>query len=106
MKSIIRLTIACLNSRGTSQGTELVSLKRNVLMITIQWYKRKKLLFCNLCKSFLYNNSPDPTLFAPKDGLHLNYAGTDLLRKKIIDIIRHLSVHFIYDMYCIIIVML
>ena len=56
--------------------------------------KRKKLLFCNLYKSVLYNNSPDPTLFAPKDRLHLNYAGTDLLRKKIINIIRHLSVHW------------
>jgi hypothetical protein len=40
--------------------------------------KRKYFLFCNLYKSCLYNNSPDPTLFAPKDGLHLNYAGTDL----------------------------
>ena len=54
---------------------------------------RKYFLFCNLYKSCLYNNSPDPTLFAPKDGLHLNYAGTDLLRKTIINIIRHLSVH-------------
>jgi hypothetical protein len=32
---------------------------------------RKYFLFCNLYKSCLYNNSPDPTLFAPKDGLHL-----------------------------------
>jgi lysophospholipase L1-like esterase len=56
--------------------------------------REKKLLFCNLYQSFLYNNSPDPTLFAPKDGLHLNYAGTDLLRKKIMNIIRHLSVYW------------
>ena len=55
--------------------------------------KRKYFLFCNLYKSCLNNISPDPTLFAPKDGLHLNYAGTDLLRKTIINIIRHLSVH-------------
>ena len=55
--------------------------------------KRKNLLFCNLCKSFLYNNYPHPTLFAPKDGLHLNYAGTYFLRQNIINIIRHLSVH-------------
>jgi hypothetical protein len=34
-----------------------------------------------------------PTLFAREDGLHLNYAGTDLLRKTIINIIKHLSVH-------------
>ena len=33
---------------------------------------RKYFLFCNFYKSYLYNNSPDPTLFSPKDGLHLN----------------------------------
>jgi lysophospholipase L1-like esterase len=53
--------------------------------------RRKHFLFCNLYKHFLYKNSPDPTLFAPSDGLHLNYAGTDLLRWKIINIIRHLN---------------
>jgi hypothetical protein len=53
--------------------------------------RRKHFLFCNLYKHLLYKNSPDPTLFAPSDGLHLNYAGTDLLRKKIINIIRHLN---------------
>jgi len=53
--------------------------------------RRKHFLFCNLYKHFLYKNSPDPTLFAPSDGLHLNYAGTDLLRKKIINIIRNLN---------------
>ena len=56
--------------------------------------KRKHLLFCYLYKSFFYIII-HLTLpyFAPKDGLCLNYAGTDLLRKKIIDIIRHLSVY-------------
>jgi lysophospholipase L1-like esterase len=46
-------------------------------------------------RSFLYNNSPDPSLYAPSDGLHLNFAGTDLLRKKIINIIKHLSRYYI-----------
>jgi hypothetical protein len=50
--------------------------------------KRKHLLYCNLYRSFLYNNSPDPSLYAPSDGLHLNFAGTDLLRKNSINIIR------------------
>ena len=56
--------------------------------------KRKHLLFCYLYKSFFYIII-HLTLpyFAPKDGLCLNYAGTDLLRKKIKDIIRHLSVY-------------
>jgi lysophospholipase L1-like esterase len=49
--------------------------------------RRKHFLFCNLYKHFLYKNSPDPT-FAPSDGLHLNYAGTDLLRRKIINFMR------------------
>ena len=30
-------------------------------------------------------------IYAPSDGLHLNFTGTDLLRKKIINIIKHLS---------------
>jgi hypothetical protein len=33
--------------------------------------RRKHFLFCNLYKHFLYKNSPDPTLFAPSDGLYL-----------------------------------
>lgn len=55
--------------------------------------KRKHILYCNIYRSFLHNNMPDPSLYAPNDGLHLNFAGTDLLRKKIINIIRHLSLH-------------
>ena len=42
---------------------------------------RKNILFSNLHRSFLVENRPDPTLFAPRDGLHLNFAGTELLRK-------------------------
>jgi lysophospholipase L1-like esterase len=60
---------------------------------------RKHLLYCNLYRSFLYNNSPDPSLYAPSDGLHLSFAGTDLLRKKIINIIRHLSRYYIYSAF-------
>ena len=55
--------------------------------------EEKFVIFVIYTKVFLYNNPPDLTLFAPKDGLHLNYADTDLLRNKIINIIRHLSVH-------------
>ena len=51
--------------------------------------RRKHLLYCKLYRSFLYNNLADPSLYAPSDGLHLNFAGTNLLRKKIINIIRH-----------------
>ena len=53
--------------------------------------RRTHLLYCNLYRSFLYNNLPDPSLYAPSDGLHLNFAKTDLLRKKIINTIKHLS---------------
>jgi hypothetical protein len=52
---------------------------------------RISLLFCNLYRSFLHNNKPDPSFYAPKDGLHLNCSGTELFRKKIIFIIKHLS---------------
>lgn len=55
--------------------------------------RRRHLLYCNLYRSFLYKNRPDPSLFAPNDGLHLNFSGTDLLRKKIINIIKHQSIH-------------
>lgn len=52
---------------------------------------RRSLLFCNLYRSFLHNNKPDPSFYAPKDGLHLNLSRTELFRKKIIFIIKHLS---------------
>ena len=52
---------------------------------------RRSLFFCNLYRSFLHNNKPDPSFYAPKDGLHLNFSGTELFRKKIIFIIKHLS---------------
>ena len=54
---------------------------------------RRSLIFSNIYRSFLFNNFPDPSLYAPKDGLHLNFSGTELLRKKFINIIRHLSIH-------------
>jgi lysophospholipase L1-like esterase len=37
---------------------------------------RRSLLFCNLYRSFLHNNKPDPSFYAPRDGLHLNFSGT------------------------------
>ncbi|CAG2228810.1 unnamed protein product [Mytilus edulis] len=54
--------------------------------------KRNNLLYCNLYRSFLLDNIPDASLFAPRDGLHLNFAGTELFRKKIINIIKHQSI--------------
>jgi hypothetical protein len=42
---------------------------------------RKKIQYTNLYRSFLLNNRPDSSLYAPRDGLHLNFAGTSLLRK-------------------------
>jgi lysophospholipase L1-like esterase len=45
---------------------------------------RKKIQYTNLYRSFLLNNRPDSSLYAPRDGLHLNFAGTSLLRKNII----------------------
>ncbi|CAG2226049.1 unnamed protein product [Mytilus edulis] len=54
--------------------------------------KRNNLLYCNLYRSFLLDNIPDSSLFAPRDGLHLNFAGTELFRKKIINIIKHQSI--------------
>lgn len=54
--------------------------------------KRKHISFSNIYRSFLYKNKPDPSLFAPKDHLHLNFSGTALLRKKFINIIKHLRV--------------
>ena len=51
---------------------------------------RKKIQYTNLYRSFfLLNNRPDSSLYAPWDGLHLNFAGTSLLRKKFINIIKH-----------------
>jgi hypothetical protein len=37
---------------------------------------RKKIQYTNLYRSFLLNNSPDSSLYTPRDGLHLNFAGT------------------------------
>jgi lysophospholipase L1-like esterase len=54
---------------------------------------RKKIQYTNLYRSFLLNNRPDSSLYAPRDGLHLNFAGTSLLRKKFINIIKHVSVN-------------
>ena len=54
--------------------------------------KRRHISFSNIYRSFLYKNKPDPSLFAPKDHLHLNVSGTALLRKKFINIIKHLRV--------------
>jgi hypothetical protein len=55
----------------------------------------KKVQYTNLYRSFFYllNNHPDSSLYAPRDGLHLNFAGTSLLRKKFINIIKHVSVN-------------
>ena len=52
---------------------------------------RRSLLFCNLYRSFLHNNKPDSSFYPPKDGLYLNFSITELFRKKIIFIIKHLS---------------
>jgi hypothetical protein len=41
---------------------------------------------------FLLNNRPDSSWYAPRGGLNLNVAGTSLLRKKFINIIKHVSV--------------
>ena len=49
--------------------------------------------YTNLYRSLLYDNRPDSSLYAPRDGLHLNFAGTSLLRKKFINIIKHVSVN-------------
>ena len=54
---------------------------------------RKKIQYTNLYRSFLLNNRPDSSLYAPRDGLHLNFARTSLLRKKLINIIKHVSVN-------------
>jgi hypothetical protein len=35
----------------------------------------------------------------PRDGLHLNFAGTPLLREKFINIIKHVSVNYIFISY-------
>ena len=61
-------------------------------VINFAWPKRRHILFSNIYRSFLYKNKPDPSLFAPKDHLHLNFSGTALLRKKFINIIKHLRV--------------
>ena len=54
---------------------------------------RKKVQYTNLYRSFLLNSRPDSSLYAPRDGLHLNFAGTSLLRNKFINIIKHVSVN-------------
>ena len=35
--------------------------------------KRRHIAFANIYRSFLYKNKPDPSPFAPKDHLHLNF---------------------------------
>ncbi|CAG2220394.1 unnamed protein product [Mytilus edulis] len=44
--------------------------------------KRNNLLYCNLYRSFLLDNIPDSSSFAPRDGPRLSFAGTELFRKK------------------------
>jgi hypothetical protein len=57
-------------------------------------FQRKKIQYTNLyCSFFLLNNRSDSSLYAPRDGLHLNFAGTSLLRKQFINIIKHVSVN-------------
>ena len=53
--------------------------------------KRRHISFSNIYRSVFYKNKPDPSLFAPTDHLHLNFSGTALLRKKFINIIKHLN---------------
>ncbi|XP_071135603.1 uncharacterized protein [Mytilus edulis] len=71
------------------------STAENVRLVNSQLKKlcvRRNIQFSNIYKSFLCNNLPDASLYAPRDGLHLNFTGTSLLRKKFINIIRHLSI--------------
>ena len=71
------------------------STAENVRLVNSQLKKlcvRRNIQFSNIYKSFLCNNLPDASLYAPRDGLHLNLTGTSLLRKKFINIIRHLSI--------------
>jgi hypothetical protein len=67
------------SDKGTApcSGCQLLELKKICI--------RKKIQYSNLYRSFfLLNNRPDSSLYAPRDGLHLNFAGTSLLRKKFI----------------------
>ena len=61
--------------------TERMVTKVNVELKSL--CKRRHISFSNIYRSFLYKNKPDPSLFAPKDHLHLNFSGTALLRKKL-----------------------
>ena len=60
---------------------------------------RKKIQYSNLYRSFfLLNNRPDSSLYAPRDGLHLNFAGT--FKEKVYKHYQtyqcELDIHFIY----------
>jgi hypothetical protein len=43
---------------------------------------RRSLLFCNLYRSFLHNNKPDPSSYAPKDGTPLKFFWNRVIQKE------------------------
>ena len=62
-------------------------------------HQKKDTVYKFISQFFLLNNHPDSSLYAPRDGLHLNVAGTSLLRKTFINIIKHVSVNQMFISY-------
>lgn len=54
--------------------------------------KRRNINFSNIYRSFMCNNKPDSSLYAPRDHLHLNFSGILVLKKVFVNIIKHLSI--------------
>jgi hypothetical protein len=51
----------------------------------------------NLYRSFILNNRSDSSLYAPRDGLHLNSVGTSTIKGKVYQTCQcKLYIHFIY----------